>query len=360
MGTQTRFSLTKRFWVAPFTFIKNRSLESARQLETTYRPDGRISKDALAPKRRSFLAVFAAFLIVLVIIGPLVGWFYAKFSRLTTVQIAPGVTAVLGGGVNSLLVHDGSELLLVDPKFPPGSIMLRRKITKLHVPVVYIINTAYPYDHTQGNIEYPQAKIYAYHTTPALMRLRNGDWWSRHPDGIPTNLVGESGVIRVGSQEVMMVHPGNAHTHGDLYVYLQRHGQDVVATGDVMFNTYYPMMDLGEGGMDFQGLIDAVRELAATYPDAIFVPGHGPIANAQDLTRYGNYLQFLRDSITQARQDGLSEDQAARGIDLSAWRLTPLPTFHNNHLCWSTPEMNIRWTYQIEAGTRLPRQDCTF
>jgi glyoxylase-like metal-dependent hydrolase (beta-lactamase superfamily II) len=360
MGAQIRFSQTKRFWIAHFTFVKDRSLEGARHLETIYKRDGKIAKDALPLKRRVLFAVFAALLIGLVILGSRVGWFYAKYVRLMTVQVAPGVTAVLGGGGNSLLVHDGNDLLLVDSKFPPGSIMLRHKINELHVPVNIIINTHYHYDHTQGNIEYPQAKIYAYHTTPALMRLRDGDWWSRHPGGIPTNLVGESGIIRVGSQEVLMVHPGNAHTHSDLYVYLQRHGQDVVATGDVMFNTYYPMMDLGEGGMDLQGLIDAVRELAAKYPDAIFVPGHGPIANAHDLMRYGNYLQFLRDSITQARQDGLTEDQAARSIDLSTWRLTRLPTFHDNHLCWSTPEMNIRWTYQLEAGTRLPRQDCTF
>ena len=92
----------------------------------------------------------------------------------------------------------------------------------------------------------------------------------------------------------------------------------------------------------------------------MFVPGHGPVANAGDLARYADYLQFLYDSVAQARQKGFSEDQAVSSIDLSKWNLSRLASYHNRKLCWATAEMNIRWVYQIEAGTFQKREHCTF
>ena len=192
------------------------------------------------------------------------------------------------------------------------------------------------------------------------MKKRDGDWWNNHQSGIPTELVDDTKTIKVGSQEVRLTYPGPAHTHGDLWVYIRRGDKEIIATGDLLFNTYYPFMDLGEGGEDIVGLIQAIRQLANKYPNAMFVPGHGPVANAGDLARYADYLQFLYDSVAQARQKGFSEDQAVSSIDLSKWNLSRLASYHNRKLCWATAEMNIRWVYQIEAGTFQKREHCTF
>jgi glyoxylase-like metal-dependent hydrolase (beta-lactamase superfamily II) len=251
--------------------------------------------------------------------------------------------------------------MLVDTKFPPGSDWLGKRIgKKFGAPVTIVVNTHYHYDHTQGNTNYTGAKIYAYKTVPEMMRKIDGDWWNNHQSGIPTELVDGDRTIKVGAQDVLFSHPGPAHTRGDIYAYLRRGDKEIVATGDLVFNTYYPFMDLSEAGEDILGLIGAVRSLAARYPNAVFVPGHGPIANAADLVRYADYLQFLYDSVAQARQKGLSEDQAAASIDLSKWKLSRLPSYHSGRLCWATAEMNIRWVYQIETGTREKREDCTF
>ena len=207
---------------------------------------------------------------------------------------------------------------------------------------------------------YPGVVIYAYRNVPDLMRERDGSWWSEHREAMPTKLVGDETTIQVGSQPVMLVHPGAAHTQGDLYVVVHRDNKDVVATGDIVFNTYYPQMDLGEGGMDLQGLRSAVLGLAEKYPNATFIPGHGPIADASDLLRYAAYLKSLTDSVADAQRRKQTEDQAVAEIDLSRWNLRRLPTFHDNHLCWSNAAMDIRWAYQLEAGTRIQRLDCTF
>jgi glyoxylase-like metal-dependent hydrolase (beta-lactamase superfamily II) len=340
--------------------VKDRSLEGARYLEGVYQREGKITKDNL-PKRRYWKFWLVIFLLlVLLAAAGVAGWFYCSYVRLTEASLAPGVDVVLAGGGNSLLVRDGPDLMVVDTKFPPGSDWFQKRISKIGAPVTIVVDTHYHYDHTQGNTNYSGAKIYAYKTVPDLMRKRDGDWWNSHQSGIPTELVDAPRTIKVGAQDVVLTHPGPAHTQGDLYVYLRRGDKEIVATGDLLFNTYYPFMDLGEGGEDILGLISAVRTLSARYPNAVFVPGHGPLANAADLVRYADYLQFLNDSVAQARQKGLSEDQAVSSIDLSKWNLSRLPSFHGGHLCWATAETNIRWVYQIQAGTRQERKDCTF
>jgi cyclase len=54
--------------------------------------------------------------------------------------------------------------------------------------------------------------------------------------------------MMVGDQEVVLTHPGRAHTSGDLVIRLPR--QNIVATGgDLAFNGHYPFLDRGEGGI---------------------------------------------------------------------------------------------------------------
>jgi glyoxylase-like metal-dependent hydrolase (beta-lactamase superfamily II) len=361
-GAQIRFPLTKKFWVAHFTFVKDRSLDGARTLEDVYRREGKITKDKLKPKRYWGFWLVALLVLLLLIGGGIALNFYVKYMRPTQIALAPGVDVVTAGGGNSLIVKDGADLMLLDTKFPPASDWLRKRIANdFNERVNIVVDTHYHYDHTQGNTNYPQAKIYAYKTVPELMKKYDPDWWRDHQNGIPTERVDGTQTIKVGNQDVLLFYPGPAHTHGDLCAYLRRGGKDIVATGDLVFHTYYPMMDLHEDGIDIPGLISAVRTLAGKYPNATFVPGHGPLATAADLTNYANYLQSLWDSVAQARQSGWTEDQAVSRIDLSKWNLTKLPTFHGGHLCWATAETNIRWVYQIQSGdTKNPRTDCTF
>lgn len=98
--------------------------------------------------------------------------------------------------------------------------------------------------------------------------------------------------------------------------------------------------------------VKAIRKLAKQYPDAVFMPGHGPMAQATDLTYYADDLDFLYQSVRDAYQQGLSEDETAKQIDLSSWHLSILPSFHEGKLLWAKADSNIRWVYQILANKK--------
>jgi glyoxylase-like metal-dependent hydrolase (beta-lactamase superfamily II) len=344
------FRLTKWFWIPHFVFVRDRSLEGSRLLERVYLQQGKLDGHTL-PRAHSRLPVLLLLMPALASAGALL-WFYISYVRQRIVGLAPGVYAVLGGGGNSLIVVAENEVLLVDPKFPPVSRQLRRWIRRTSgAPVTRLVNTHYHYDHTQGNVLYPEAAIFAHEKVPHLMLSRDNafnsrSWWERHRDAVPSEILdGGEHRLKVGDREVMLFHPGQAHTGGDLVVSLPDHG--IVATGDLVFNGYYPFLDVDEDGVSLPDLIEALRNLARSHPTAVFIPGHGPLARADDLHHHADYLEQLYESVARACADGLSEDEAVRQVDLSGWKYSVLPTFHRGRLSWSTARNNVRWVYQL-------------
>src|SRR5262249_20284244 len=120
------FRIIRRFWIAHFTFVKDESLIGARRLETIYKQSGSISEAGI--RGASYLKKGIGGIGRVGAVGALIagGWFYIRYLRLEHYDLAPNVHAVLSAGGNSIIVRDGVETLLIDPKFPPGSSWLRR------------------------------------------------------------------------------------------------------------------------------------------------------------------------------------------------------------------------------------------
>jgi glyoxylase-like metal-dependent hydrolase (beta-lactamase superfamily II) len=344
------FRLMRRFWIAHFAFVRDQSLAGARLLESVYAENGNLSPAAIAKGRRS--PVFRAALLSLMVLlaMPILGgaWIYYKYLRLVHVGLAPGVEAVLGAGGNSLVVKDGSEVLLVDPKFPPGSWWLQKSVQKRFGRPTLLVNTHYHYDHTQGNVDYPEATIVANPIVPRLMLERDQEFWSKHSVSVPKKLV-QNGEFRVGGQAFSILHFESGHTIGDSVVLLQREGQEIVATGDLVFNGFYPFFDLGKGGADITGIVHAVRSLAQQYPTSVFVPGHGPVARAGDLTAFADYLEDLYLKVQRAHEEGFSEARTVNEIKVA--RKSLLVSLHNGNLCLATGANNVRAIYRIVSRT---------
>jgi glyoxylase-like metal-dependent hydrolase (beta-lactamase superfamily II) len=357
------FKLTKWFWLKHFTFVKDESLAGARELEQTYKQAGELRAGNLPPK--SYVGFIVAALLLLLVVLGLAGtlvWMYFSFARQTHAALAPNVYAVLDGGGNSLLVHNAGEAVLVDPKFGPGASTLRKWIDKdLRLRVTTVVNTHHHYDHTRGNALYPGARFVAYRTVPQSLcqRPKDAEWCAKYPFAIPGEFVNESNRdsarakrLFIGETELLLFHPGIAHTHDDVCVFLPKY--NIVATGDLLFFGYYPFIDTTPAsGASLPGTVAALRKLAGAFPDATFVPGHGPLARAADLRLYADYLEDLDTQVRRAYAAGQSEDEAARSVDLRRWDRKILPSFPDDRLIpeWATADRNIRSAYQLAKGS---------
>ena len=301
----------------------------------------------------------AAFGLAIVTLGIASAWLYDKYLRLRPVPLAPGVTAILGGGGNSLVVASDDAVLIIDPKFGPPAGALKRWVTRnTNGAVSVIVNTHYHYDHSQGNARYPGARILAFDSVRGFMLGEANDfndpaWWRARTLFLPNQAVGRSGTtLTFGGHTLVLVHPGAAHTRGDLCVYLP--SEDVVVTGDLLFHTYYPFFNGSPAGCSIPGLIAALRQLAGEHSSARFVPGHGPLAQADDLVRFAEYLEAVQSGVATALQDGLSEGDTVKRISgsIAAWKLTPLPSMLGWRLLLSTARNNVRWAYRILSVER--------
>lgn len=73
---------------------------------------------------------------------------------------------------------------------------------------------------------------------------------------------------------------------------------------DHFFNGIYPFIDLDSGG-NVQGMIDNVKQLIDLIPPgAKIIPGHGHLADIDDLKRLHDMLVQCADIVQQSIRDG--------------------------------------------------------
>jgi len=93
---------------------------------------------------------------------------------------------------------------------------------------------------------------------------------------------------------VVIARPGRGHTHADLVVRVP--GSDgertVVFSGDLIEESGDPAIDADSDVPAWPGALD--RVLAIGGPDAIYVPGHGRVVDAEFVRRQQDWLRCCR------------------------------------------------------------------
>jgi len=132
-------------------------------------------------------------------------------------------------------------------------------------------------------------------------------------------LVGEDvpETLDLGQRVVNLV-PRQGHTPSDVTLELPEEG--VLWSGDLIWNGMFPnYMDAIPSQLS-----RAVRALGSQGAH-LFVPGHGPLADSQDLARYTAVIDGVEETARRARREGwTAEEAAARHTipgDLGEWTL---------------------------------------
>jgi glyoxylase-like metal-dependent hydrolase (beta-lactamase superfamily II) len=120
----------------------------------------------------------------------------------------------------------------------------------------------------------------------------------------------------LNGEGIQVIHQPAAHTDGDTIVFFRR--GDVIATGDIVDTTRFPVIDVKRGGT-IQGEIDALNRLMDIsihnlpiqwYADrTLLVPGHGHVYDKLDLLEYRDAITVVRDRIQSLIAEGKSLDQ---------------------------------------------------
>lgn len=239
-------------------------------------------------------------------------------------EVADGVHAWVqpGGGwcVNNagLVTGDGLPVLIDTAATEARARDLRAAAvaTAGRLPGV-VVNTHFHGDHVFGNALFPDATIVGHRSMRTEMHgaglgLRHL-WpdvaWGDTPLVLPTLTVEDGASLHVGATTVELIHPGPAHTTGDLVAWLPR--QRVLFTGDIVMSQVTPYCLMGS----ITGSVRALERLRALRPE-IVVPGHGPVGGPELLEATRRYLRWVRALAVAGSAAGATALEVARSADL--------------------------------------------
>lgn len=171
-------------------------------------------------------------------------------------------------------------------------------------------HSAGPSGFAEGGESAPQLRATA--ATRNLVRGSPGDEAAKAP-WADVVLVPENGPVEIdlGDRSVGVVQRGG-HTASDLSVEVDG-GEGPVWCGDLVWNAMFPnYMDAVPSRLS-----RSVRALQA-IPAGVFVPGHGPLADAGAMARYVAVIDSVEEAARNAWRRGMSSDEAAEGYEVPA------------------------------------------
>jgi glyoxylase-like metal-dependent hydrolase (beta-lactamase superfamily II) len=263
----------------------------------------------------------------------------AQTGDLDVVQLRPNFY-VIGGAGGNVVVQLGPEgVILVDSGSTERADQVLAAIRRLtDLPIRYIINTSMDADHTGGNEKlaraglsilpgavvagagldddvvsnFGRASVLAHENVLRRMSAPTGRQ-SPVASGLwPTKTFAyHQYSMYLNGEGIQVIHQPAAHTDGDTIVFFRR--GDVIATGDIIDTTRWPVIDTKRGGT-VQGELDALNRLMDLTifnlplqwkADRTFlVPGHGNVYDKLDLLEYRDAVTIVRDRVQDLVDEG--------------------------------------------------------
>jgi glyoxylase-like metal-dependent hydrolase (beta-lactamase superfamily II) len=284
----------------------------------------------------------------------------AQPAELDVLQIRPNVYMIAGAGAN-ITVQFGSDGAVVvdagDAQHADAAVAAIKQITSQ--PIRYVIDTSVDADHVGGNEKVAKAGKTLFQTNnPLGDGMTNGGAAAiLSAEKVLTRMSAPTGraapfptaawptetydqkrkYMYLSGEGIEVLHQPAAHTDGDSMVFFRR--SDVVAAGDVLDPTRFPVIDLARGG-SVQGEIDALNRLVELAIPSVplvsqeggtyIVPGHGRLCDQLDVVEYRDMMTIIRDRVQDLIKKGMTLDQvkaakptagytARYGADSGAW-----------------------------------------
>ena len=255
-------------------------------------------------------------------------------------QVRPNFYMIAGAGGNIAFQVGADGVVVVDSGSASSAdtvIAAIRKVTTQ--PIRYVINTSADPDHVGGNAAVAKAgqtlftqtggaglaadfqgggaSILSVEQVLARMSGPSGKPSPFPPGAWPTETFQQPRkYMYLNGEGIEVFHQPAAHTDGDAMVFFRR--SDVIAAGDILDTTRFPVIDIAKGG-SIHGEIAALQKLVDTAIPSVpivsrdagtlIIPGHGHICDQLDVVEYRDMVTIIRDRIRDLMKEGLTLEQ---------------------------------------------------
>jgi glyoxylase-like metal-dependent hydrolase (beta-lactamase superfamily II) len=246
-------------------------------------------------------------------------------AGLTLEEMADGVYALIASTdfppvdfesvaiCNGAFIVGSDSVLVIDPFQTDAlaTLLFDTVASITDLPIRYVVNTHYHFDHTGGNSAAESRNIAVVGRGPIRewMTTRNLDF---DPDPTPPTLVMSDGDIWLGDRQVF-IQDMEGHSGGtDIILYIP--DVDVLIAGDLFFNERIPYLLDGNIPL-WQETLDTLISL---YPTATVLPGHGPVTDTSGLERQKDYVDYLESAARLWKVSGVTQEEAIASTSLPA------------------------------------------
>ena len=240
-----------------------------------------------------------------------------KTVKVTTQDLGHGIYMLQGFGGNIGVSVGPDGIFMVDDEYAPLTKKIRAALRAISdQPVRFVVNTHWHMDHVGGNENFAKAGalIIAHKETRRIMAMfvdtpssPENDEAQFSPRALPMLTYDTALTFHLNGETIEVRHVAPAHTSGDSIVFF--HQANVIQTGDTYFNGFYPFIDVRFGG-SIDGMIALYDQLyAMADADTKIIPGHGPIANRENVREYQAMLRTVRDRVARAIAKGTTIQQ---------------------------------------------------
>jgi cyclase len=230
--------------------------------------------------------------------------------------LAENLTLLSGPGGNVVVLNGPDGKIVVDTFLLPAWPKLKETLDGLgNAPLKTVIDTHWHADHTDNNanLHAAGATVLAHENTKTRMAEPHdsalfGLHFPASPaDALPQQTFSASQKLQANGEIVMLQYFQPAHTDTDIYIHFQK--ANVIHMGDTFFNGFYPVIDASTGGKIDGMIVAAGKVLPLADNNTKIVPGHGPLGNKADLTKYRDMLVVARDRVQKLKTAGKSADE---------------------------------------------------
>jgi cyclase len=250
--------------------------------------------------------------------APLIAKIGATLSKIP-IRVAPIATdldLIQGPGGNIAVLRGADGLLVVDSGIPVRGPEVLEKVRQVGgKPVSVLINTHWHFDHAGGNEVFGRAGAVILATGATRKRLSTDQYTEAFKLTTPASpavalpsVTFDEATLHLGGETVQLSAVPPAHTDGDLVVHFT--SSDVIHTGDLFSNGFYPNIDASSRGWIGGMIAAADRVLKLAGPDTKIIPGHGPVGTREDLAAFRKMLVTIHDRLSPMLDAGKTTREA--------------------------------------------------
>lgn len=232
-----------------------------------------------------------------------------QLRSLEVERLSDDLFVLRGLGGNTAVLRTQAGAVVVDTMtLPMQGELIREQARELTgMETILLINTHYHIDHTHGNPGFkPGTRVLSTERTLSHLHALDAEFWSGQAASLlPTETFSDRMTLKIGGKTIELIHPGAGHTDGDLVVLFTDEG--VLHTGDLMFNRYYPNIDLEAGGSVQQWVPTLEKLLRLDFTRVI--PGHGETTDRAGLRQFLAVIAQLAEVGRLAADKGMSLEQ---------------------------------------------------